>query len=129
MRKFLKENWLKIIIAFALVLIGVSVFYYSVIFIPSQEKSRLDLEKIKIDQNLKQEQLRLEKEESLREMSREALIRCFDNAENKAGDTTQKLLDFAKTSEAKEYDLSGAFDSIDEQLVIDKEDCHNLYPQ
>ena len=45
MKQFLKENWFKIIIAFIILLIGFSVFYYLVYFIPQKEKTIMEQQK------------------------------------------------------------------------------------
>jgi len=56
MKNFLKENWFKLSFASAVILIGVSFFYYYVIFLPQKEQQA------QRDKVLKEEQAQLEKE-------------------------------------------------------------------
>lgn len=54
--KWFSENWFKLIVTIIFLLIGISVFYYYVIFLPKKEQSRLDLDKAKAAQEILQQQ-------------------------------------------------------------------------
>jgi len=73
MKKFIKENWFRVIIAVVVVLAGFSVFYYFTVFLPQQEK----------------EKLQVNKNEEMRNWQ----IKCENYGKEKYGDTTEKLGD------------------------------------
>ncbi len=49
MNEFVKQNWFKLSFSIAIILIGFSVFYYFVVFIPKKDEDRIE--------QLKQEQI------------------------------------------------------------------------
>ena len=66
MKQFLKENWFKIIITLTILLIGFSIFYYFVIFIPQKEQTKLEQERQRQLDATKQGQLDTVKQEGLK---------------------------------------------------------------
>lgn len=83
MKEFIKDNWFKLCFAVSVVLIGFSVFYYFVIFIPEKERMKAE--------QAKQEQVDKElKEQKDKEESESALNNCISNAEKKYSDMWHK---------------------------------------
>jgi preprotein translocase subunit YajC len=62
MKNFLKENWFKLSFALAIILIGASVFYYFVIYLPQKEQMRIEADKQTEEMKIKAEQNKLEQE-------------------------------------------------------------------
>lgn len=73
MNNFLKENWFKLIIAIMIVVVGLSVAYYYVSFLPQKERTRLEQQK--------QEQLAKEIKEQTaqKEKCREIGTRAYES--------------------------------------------------
>lgn len=69
------------------------------------------------------------KEEAVRTSSKLSLITCITDAEKEAQRLNTELVNWAKTPEAKSYNLSGSFDSIKVLLEKDKSECFKKYPQ
>jgi len=79
MRIFLKDNWFQVIIALAIILVAISVFYYFVIFIPQKEQARIDQQK--------QEQLaKDQKEQEAKQQAEQALNTCLADASTSYSD-------------------------------------------
>lgn len=84
MKKFLKENWFKLIIVVVLVIIGGSCVYYFTYVLPAQKQQELELEKLRYEQDLKdkeenkkqieKEQKRMEEQASLEKQEKESAI-------------------------------------------------------
>lgn len=51
MKKFIKENWFKIIISLAVIIITSSVVYYSVVFLPHRDQQISSQQALKINQD------------------------------------------------------------------------------
>lgn len=62
---WLKNNWFKLIIAAIIILIGFSIFYYSIVFLP--QKERIRLEQQKQSQLIEKQEKNIERQEKCRE--------------------------------------------------------------
>lgn len=71
MKNFLKDNWFKLSISVAIILIGISVAYYFVIFIPQREETKLE-----------QQTQEKEKEQEKELLNKKLLEDCLSNADN-----------------------------------------------
>ncbi len=77
MEKFIKQNWLKITIAVAVILVSFSIFYYFVLFTSHKEQTRLNQETQK---QLLQEQEKQEKEVQIQKETQLAVeIKYWDD--------------------------------------------------
>lgn len=62
MKNFLKENWFKLVIALMVVVAGLSIAYYYVLFLPQKEQARLEQQRQEqLAEELKEQQAKLEK--------------------------------------------------------------------
>ena len=77
---------------------------------------------------LKAEETKLKTEEQARTKAN-MLNACLSNADAESQRVNQELIDYGKTQDAKQYDLSGAFASVKTQLESNKNECYNKYPQ
>ncbi|MEK7124722.1 MAG: hypothetical protein AAB877_03545 [Patescibacteria group bacterium] len=82
MKEFIKQNWFKLSFATSVILIGVSIFYYFVIFIPEKEEIRVKQEQLKIEQAKQEEVDKQTKEEQAKLESKEALDSCISSAKS-----------------------------------------------
>lgn len=109
MNEFIKQNWFKLSFSVSVILIGISIFYYFVIFIPNKEEVRIKQEELKIEQ-AKQEQFEKQtREEKTKLEAEEALNSCVALADkNYVALWNQECEDLGKLSiECKEIlDLS-----------------------
>ncbi|MFA5618570.1 MAG: hypothetical protein WDK95_17300 [Syntrophorhabdaceae bacterium] len=129
MKKWLKENWFKLIITTGIFLISLSVFYYFVIFSPQKEKNRLNQETQE-----KQEQLTKElKEQQIEEDKSNLLDTCLKEAEAELVEKTQAIVEWGNKETTNENVsemtkiLQKMFDDSSLKLKEDKAECFNKY--
>ncbi len=138
---FLKQNWFKLIVGFFVLLVGLSLFYYFVMFLPAEKRSEADLIR-------KQEEQKLyaEEEKTPVTTTEDALLkieRCKSNAilrsENEARQNSLEALERAKGGYSSVYEkcknISYNPDSCVNDIVkilmteleIDKENLYKKY--
>ena len=96
MRRFLKENWFKGGILVAVTLVGISVFYYYIFFLPQKEKLAIE----------QKNQEQLVSEQSKKDTQKEEFIKECEVTRN---NTAQQYTDFLNTCtkyNSEEYCMS-----------------------
>ncbi len=81
-KTFLQKNWFKIIVALVILLIGFSILYYFVIFLPQKEEARLEQQRQEQLAKEEKEREELERESQAKEEAEQALSNCIASAEN-----------------------------------------------
>lgn len=95
MKTFLKENWFKLIIAIVILIIGISIGYYFVVFIPEQARIQREQEQASAQQAQEKEQaLELKQQQEIQaqndlkeqaELDRQEQVRANELARQQAG--------------------------------------------
>src|ERR1700753_3096821 len=80
MKIFIKENWFKLVIATAIILVGLSIFYYFVIFASQKEQTRLNQEAQK--QLLQEQEKQATEEQTQEQIQATNEIKSWDNLKN-----------------------------------------------
>lgn len=75
MKNFFKDNWFKLVISLAILLVCISIFYYFVIFIPQKERAKME------------QQEKVKQEEQAKELSKKEL---FDNCMQEVEDNFRR---------------------------------------
>jgi predicted membrane protein len=117
MKNFLKDNWFKIIIAFSILIVAVSIGYYFIIYIPKINADKLAEQKA---------QQRLEANTKLTNQTN--LQDCLDQAATDSSTQWDKNCSTRglKNDCSLPMDVS---DSIGKAEVNQKNDCFKQYPQ
>jgi hypothetical protein len=117
MNKYKKLDLFKTTIASSFLIASLSVAYYFVIFLPAQHADLIT--------NTSASTVSLQQTSTLH-----LLEQCLNAAVANKDDTLTKLLNWAKENNYNsEHDLTGAFDSIDEEYERRRKDCIAKYPQ
>ncbi len=108
------DKFNKAALAGGILLIGASLFYYLVIFLPQKEES--------IQEQHKQEEIKVKEKEF-------NLDQCLEAAQVEQERSNEQLIKWAKEdNQDGKYNLRGAFDSIKKQYEQDRAECFKKYP-
>jgi hypothetical protein len=138
----MKNKIFTFVITTSILIVALSIAYYLVIFLPAKENTRLELEKKRSDEKIEElinavrQQRIINAEEKTEEKSPQKvntlqlLNQCLNVAKSEKERVTTELLKFAEAeNKSGQYDLSGAFDSIEKQYEQDRQVCFAKYPQ
>jgi short subunit fatty acids transporter len=123
------------ILSFSVLLIGITVFYYYVIFLPKQEQAKLDFqiqqEQQKLDAQKKAQQADAEWDANVRASQNRMLLQlCLKNADSAY---TFQLNNYCKpqglNNECTLPFFFKSVDAIEKQRTDAKNNCYKRYPQ
>jgi len=131
------DKFFKIFISISILLIGGSIFYYFVIFIPQKEQARIELERIKVElEQREKERNKANLDICLTAAEASAknsfVVICKSDKRVSGGDnkvcemgTAKDVIEFMNASYLRET----LFKGILEKLEKDKAECFKRYPQ
>lgn len=133
--KLLKKfDFFKTSIAVSLLVIAISIAYFLLIILPSQQASKI--ESIPLSQSLldhptiSPDPTATPTSSPVKVNTLSQLNQCLNNASAYKEDTLTKLLAWAESNNQNgEHNLTGAFDSIEVKYEQDRQDCFAKYPQ
>lgn len=138
------DDYLKLAVIGAIIIIALSVAYYFVIFIPQKESQRTALQKEELRVSQQREQGKIDQEKQKQEQAKQALDTCLENAETdysrwwdqackSRGLLTSRcisLLDMTIADYAKEKGIpSNKEFTIYSDFTKEKSDCSCSLPQ
>lgn len=133
--RFIRSNTLvSLSLVVAIFLIGFSIFYYLVIFLPQKERRA---QETKAQEQIPQALLENIKQEAKENQANNTQTRqltlldeCLNRAKTEKARVTEELIKWAGVENKDgKYDLTGAFDGINKQYEQDREECFRKYPQ
>lgn len=113
MKSFLVNNWFKLGV---LVISSFFVWtlYHTLVIQPRIERQDAINAQVRLTSEKKEQQLKLEN--------------CIQIAEQERGGLNSQTLSWAQENKDHPYDLTGAFDSIENEFNKAREDCEDKYP-
>jgi hypothetical protein len=130
---FFKNNWFRILVIIAILLVAFSFFYYFVIFIPKKEQARLNIEREKIEEEKQAQLAEEQKQQEEKQKALEDLNSCmsdatsaYDSQWNDECDFLGKLTNECKTILIETYSYSDYLEKEDLSLKSGDSNYYSL---